>query len=61
MICQITGDAEPDLPADLAELQQAQARADAEALTGRGRPVLRLHFTDRVAGLVTLARAVQQL
>ncbi|MFD1521996.1 glucose-6-phosphate isomerase, partial [Pseudonocardia yunnanensis] len=61
VICQITGDAEPDLPADLAELQQAQARADAEALTGRGRPVLRLHFTDRVAGLVTLARAVQQL
>ncbi|NMH81567.1 glucose-6-phosphate isomerase [Pseudonocardia xinjiangensis] len=61
VVCQLTGDAEPDLPGELAELQQAQARADAEALAERGLPVLRLHFTDRVAGLVTLARAVQQL
>jgi glucose-6-phosphate isomerase len=31
------------------------------ALDERGFPVLRLHLTDRVAGLVTLARAVQDL
>jgi hypothetical protein len=61
VVCQLTGAAEPDLPEELAELQQAQARADADALADRGLPVLRLHFTDRVAGLVTLARAVQQL
>jgi hypothetical protein len=70
LVCQLTGDVdgaelpepgEPDVHNALAALQQAQARADAEALTARGLPVLRLHFTDRVAGLVTLARAVQQL
>ncbi|WP_219414479.1 glucose-6-phosphate isomerase [Pseudonocardia nigra] len=65
VVCQLTGTAEPDLPPDLPPAleayQQAQARTDAAALAQRGRPVLRLHFTDRVAGLVTLARAVQQL
>jgi hypothetical protein len=47
--------------AALAAVQLAQARAEATALAAHGRPVLRLHFTDRVAGLVTLAHAVQQL
>lgn len=61
VVCQLTGESPPDLPEALAELQQAQARADAAALAHRGLPVLRLHFSDRVAGLVTLARAVQQL
>jgi hypothetical protein len=65
VVCQLTGDPEPDLPdalpGELAALQRAQARADAAALARRGLPVLRLHFTDRLAGLVTLARAVQQL
>jgi hypothetical protein len=61
VVCQLTGAVEPDLPDALAALQHAQARADAAALVERGRPVLRLHFTDRVAGLVTLARAVEQL
>lgn len=63
LVCQLTGD--PDepgrVPDALAQRQLAQAGADAAALAGRGRPVLRLHLTDRVLGLVTLARAVQQL
>lgn len=72
LVCQITGDVDSDLGSDpdgpaaelvaaLAELQRAQAHAEAAALAARGRPVLRLHFTDRVAGLVTVARAVQRL
>jgi hypothetical protein len=71
LVCQITGDVDPDLGdpdgtaaelvAALGELQRAQARAEAAALAARGRPVLRLHFRDRVAGLVTVARAVQGL
>jgi hypothetical protein len=65
-VCQLT--AEPDDPglrpeaaAALDAVQQRLARTDAAELAARGRPVLRLHFTDRLAGLVTLARAVQQL
>jgi glucose-6-phosphate isomerase len=69
LVCQLTGAADDGFdpgPAEpgadpLAEHQLAQARADASALAARGTTVLRLHFTDRVAGLVTLARAVQQL
>jgi hypothetical protein len=60
VVCQVTGSAGPD-GGPLAELQQAQARMDAAALADRGRRVLRLHLTDRVAGLVTLVRAVQEL
>jgi hypothetical protein len=66
-VCQLTGalDGAPgDESADvdaLATAQLAQAGSDAAALAARGRPVLRLHFTDRVAGLVTLAHAVQEL
>jgi hypothetical protein len=67
LVCQLTGapDGGPAGPGGdagpLAELQLAQASADAVALAARGLPVLRLHFTDRLAGLVTLARAVQDL
>jgi hypothetical protein len=62
VVCQLTGAPEDGDEHDpLAALQRDQARADAAALIRRGRPVLRLHLTDRVAGLVTLARAVQQL
>lgn len=59
-LCQLTGDADEDTPPlpRLAELAAAGARAEAAA---HGRPVLRLHLTDRVAGLVTVARAVQDL
>ncbi|MPY77707.1 MAG: glucose-6-phosphate isomerase [Actinophytocola sp.] len=51
----------PGLPYRLGTLQLAQARGDAEVLTDRGRPVLRLHLTDRLAGLAELVRAVQDL
>lgn len=65
-VCQLTADPDdpglrPEAAAALDAVQQGLAGADAAALTARGRRVLRLHFTDRVAGLVTLARAVQQL
>ncbi|APU14542.1 MULTISPECIES: glucose-6-phosphate isomerase [Actinoalloteichus] len=61
---QITGAAEedlavPDRPYTLATLQLAQALGDGTVLADRGRPVLRLHLTDRLAGLARLAEAVQ--
>ncbi|ANY08984.1 hypothetical protein [Pseudonocardia sp. HH130630-07] len=46
-------------PSGLTSLHTAQARAVASDQRRRGRPVLRLHLTDRLTGLVTLARAVQ--
>lgn len=63
---QLTGAVEKDLAVPgtcytLGELQLAQALGDGRVLTGRGRPVLRLHFTDRAAGLVQLVHAVQEL
>jgi glucose-6-phosphate isomerase len=61
VVCQVTGSGEPDEDDALGALQIGQARADAAALADRGRRVLRLHLTDRVVGLVTLVRAVQQL
>jgi glucose-6-phosphate isomerase len=60
VICQLTGSG-ADGDHHLGDLQITQARADAAALADRGRRVLRLHLTDRVVGLVTLVRAVQQL
>lgn len=48
-------------PDPFGAFQQARARADAAALAGAGATVLRLHLTDRVVGLVTLVRAVQEL
>ncbi|MHA6794805.1 glucose-6-phosphate isomerase [Pseudonocardia bannensis] len=66
VFCLLTGDAEEDVPVPgrpygLAAVQRAQARAEAAALAGGGRPVLRLHLRDRVAGLVTVAKAIQEL
>ncbi|SDW15105.1 glucose-6-phosphate isomerase [Saccharopolyspora shandongensis] len=63
---QITGAVEadlevPDRPYTLAGLQRAQALGDGQVLADRGRPVLRLHLTDRAAGLVELVKAVQDL
>jgi glucose-6-phosphate isomerase len=60
---QITGSvvadvAVPGRPYTLAVLQLAQALGDAGVLTERGRPVLRLHLTDRELGLVQLAAAL---
>jgi glucose-6-phosphate isomerase len=41
----------PDRPYSFAVLQAAQAAGDAKVLADQGRPVLRLHLTDRSAGL----------
>jgi glucose-6-phosphate isomerase len=48
----------PDRPYTFGELQLAQALGDAKVLADRGRPVLRLHLTDRIAGLAEFAKAV---
>jgi glucose-6-phosphate isomerase len=63
---QITGAVEQDLPVPerpytLAVLQHAQALGDGSVLADHGRPVLRLHLTDRVAGLAELFRAVEEV
>ncbi|GAB2754407.1 glucose-6-phosphate isomerase [Salinifilum aidingensis] len=63
---QLTGSSEQDLevtdrPYTLGGLQRAQALGDGQVLADRGRPVLRLHLTDRAAGLVELMQAIQQL
>ena len=40
--------------------QLAQALGDGQVLAEHGRPVLRLHLTDRVAGLAQLVEAIQE-
>ncbi|MFI9453466.1 glucose-6-phosphate isomerase [Amycolatopsis sp. NPDC052450] len=65
VILQITGAVEddldvPDRPYTLGVLQHAQALGDGQVLAEHGRPVLRLHLTDRAAGLAELVRAVQE-
>jgi glucose-6-phosphate isomerase len=62
---QLTGASEENLdvpgrPYDLSTLQLAQALGDGQVLAERGRPVLRLHLTDRVAGLAQLVEAIQE-
>jgi glucose-6-phosphate isomerase len=59
---QVTGAVTRDLDVpgrdfSFARLQSAQAMGDLRALSGRGRPVLRVHLTDRKTGLSTLLRA----
>ncbi|TDE07376.1 glucose-6-phosphate isomerase [Jiangella asiatica] len=56
---QITGTAVedlpiPDRPFTFGQLIAAQAAGDAQVLADLGRPVLRLHLTDRAAGVQTL-------
>jgi len=63
---QVTGNAEsdlevPDRPYTLGKLQHAQALGDGQVLAEHGRPVLRLHLTDRAAGLAQIVRAVQEV
>lgn len=63
---QVTGAPEEDLdvperPYTLGSLQLAQALGDGAVLAERGRPVLRLHLTDRAAGLAELVRAIERL
>lgn len=60
---QITGEAGevdppvPGQPYTFGQLIAAQATGDRQALAGRGRPVLRLHLTDRAAGVRQLLAA----
>ncbi|MBM7775270.1 glucose-6-phosphate isomerase [Actinokineospora baliensis] len=63
---QITGAVEQDLavperPYTLGGLQIAQALGDGQVLVEHGRPVLRLHFTDRAAGLARLVEALAEV
>jgi len=60
---QITGAVDDDLPVParpytFGVLQAAQAAGDAAVLADNGRPVLRLHLTDRAAGLGQLLDAL---
>ncbi|WP_283132864.1 glucose-6-phosphate isomerase [Rhizohabitans arisaemae] len=60
---QITGAVADDLPVPgrpftLGRLQTAQALGDLGALRERGRPAVRLHLTDRAAGLARLLEAL---
>jgi len=48
----------PDRPYTFASLQAAQAAGDATVLADKGRPVLRLHLTDRAAGIGQLLQAL---
>ena len=64
MFCQITGAvtddvAVPGRPYTLGRLQMAQALGDNGALRGRGRPVVRLHLTDRERGLAQVLTAAR--
>ncbi|MGY2746531.1 glucose-6-phosphate isomerase [Arthrobacter sp. UYCu723] len=51
----------PDRPFTFGELISAQAAGDAQVLSGHGRPVLRLHLTDRAAGVRQLQDLVSAL
>jgi len=60
---QITGVVEqdlaiPDRPYSFAVLQAAQVAGDAKVLADKGRPVVRLHLTDRRAGIGQLLEAL---
>jgi glucose-6-phosphate isomerase len=63
---QLTGAVTEDLPVpgrpySFGELQAAQAAGDRQALAGRGRPLVWLHLTDRVAGATQLLAAAKAL
>jgi glucose-6-phosphate isomerase len=63
---QITGAVTQDLPVPerpytLAVLQHAQALGDGSVLADHDRPVLRLHLTDRVAGIAELFKALAEV
>jgi glucose-6-phosphate isomerase len=48
----------PEQPYSFGALQAAQAAGDRKALADRGRPLLRLHLTDRAAGIEQLLAAL---
>ncbi|GAA2862793.1 glucose-6-phosphate isomerase [Streptosporangium fragile] len=63
---QITGAVEEDVevpgkPYTLGRLQLAQALGDQGALAKRGRPTVRLHLTDRAAGIARLLEAAREV
>jgi glucose-6-phosphate isomerase len=63
---QLTGAAEvdievPDRPYSLNTLQLAQAAGDGQVLAGLDRPVIRLHLTDRAAGLAHLVHTLAEV
>jgi glucose-6-phosphate isomerase len=51
----------PGRPFTFGELIAAQAAGDAQVLAGHGRPVLRLHLTDRAAGVAQLQGIIAAL
>lgn len=51
----------PDRPFSFGQLIEAQAAGDAQVLAEHGRPVLRLHLTDRADGVAQLESAVARL
>ena len=51
----------PDQPFTFGELISAQAAGDAQVLADHGRPVLRLHLTDRTAGVDQLRAVISSL
>lgn len=51
----------PERPFTFGELISAQAAGDAQVLSDHGRPVLRLHLTDRAAGVKQLQDIVSAL
>jgi glucose-6-phosphate isomerase len=51
----------PDRPFTFGELITAQAAGDAQVLADHGRPVLRLHLTDRAAGVAQLQDIIAAL
>jgi hypothetical protein len=51
----------PGMPYTFGQLQAAQAAGDREALTRRNRPVLRVHLTERAAGIAQLLEAARAL
>jgi glucose-6-phosphate isomerase len=51
----------PERPFTFGELIAAQAAGDAQVLSEHGRPVLRLHLTDRAAGVTQLEEIVSSL
>ena len=62
---QVTGAVEcdldvPDRPYTFGRLQGAQAAGDRAALADRGRPLLRLHLTERAAGLAQIQEAARR-
>jgi glucose-6-phosphate isomerase len=51
----------PEQPYTFGALQAAQAAGDRQALTARGRPLLRLHLTDRAEGIKAVLDAARSL